>query len=159
MFLSISEQSGHHPHEEQEDEGEDNGSGATLRPQGARAGGGSAAVPPRPLPPGTSAGGRDPPVSTAAPRRRPPGGGGGGGLLGRAIGLPVVVLRTGFGLAWAAVTLAVSVAGFVGDRVLPLGIMRSVRGERMYLRTLHVHPYFACTSAFYLHRNRGFSLF
>ena len=127
------EQGGQHPHEEREDE--DSGRGAVLRPPRARDG---AAVPPLPLPPGAS-GGRDPAAAATTPLRRwPPGGGGGeggGGLLGRAIGLPVFVLRTGFGLAWAAVALAASVAGFVGDRVLPLGVMQSVRGERLYLRS------------------------
>jgi hypothetical protein len=51
-------------------------------------------------------------------------------ILGAALRLPVLALRTSVGLVAASVTLGLGVAAFVGDRVLPAPIMRSVRGER-----------------------------
>ena len=121
----MAEQAGHNTTEGFNDGNDGVVDGASGAPRGLRHRGGGATavgVPPRPSPP---SGGRHEPAAHQAPRAA----GTGGVVLGRVLGLPFLVVRAGFGVAWAALAMAATVAAFVGDRVLPVGIMRGVRGE------------------------------
>lgn len=54
----------------------------------------------------------------------------------RVLRLPAACINTGLGLALAGVTLGMAMAGFVGDRVLPRGVMTNLRGAFKTLTTL-----------------------
>ena len=65
------------------------------------------------------------------------GGGGGGGHEAAAralgvgavvVGLPLVLFRRSFGVAWATLAVAMVTAAYLGDRVLPRSVMRGLRG-------------------------------
>ena len=45
------------------------------------------------------------------------------------VGLPLVLFRRSFGVAWATLAVAVVTAAYLGDRVLPRRVMRGLRGE------------------------------
>ncbi|KAG1676923.1 hypothetical protein FOA52_014799 [Chlamydomonas sp. UWO 241] len=49
-------------------------------------------------------------------------------VTGSVLRLPLVVLRRALGLAWSVSVLSLTMAAFVGDRVLPSLVMRGVRG-------------------------------
>ncbi|KAI8474966.1 MAG: hypothetical protein J3K34DRAFT_456563 [Monoraphidium minutum] len=86
-------------------------------------------TPPRPRAPGarppaaapTPPGARN--VAGAYPARRA-----GGGVLGRVLRLPVAALRAVLGAVASVAQLALAVAALAGDRVLPRGVMRALRG-------------------------------
>ena len=74
--------------------------------------------------------------AAAAGHARHGGGGGGHAAAARAlgvgavvVGLPLVLFRRGFGVAWATLAVAVVAAAYLGDRVLPRSVMRGLRGE------------------------------
>ncbi|GAX73327.1 hypothetical protein CEUSTIGMA_g781.t1 [Chlamydomonas eustigma] len=50
------------------------------------------------------------------------------GVLGAVLRVPVAVIRTSFGLAWATFRLSLTMAAFLGDSVLPPRVMRGIRG-------------------------------
>ncbi|GBF99613.1 hypothetical protein Rsub_12292 [Raphidocelis subcapitata] len=86
-------------------------------------------TPPRPRAPRepTPSGGAAPPpgarnVAAAYPRGRGP-----GGLLGRALQLPIFVLRTAFGVVTSVAHMGLTIAAFAGDTVLPRSVMRRAR--------------------------------
>jgi hypothetical protein len=89
--------------------------------------------PPRPRAPRAATAAAAPPpgarVATAYPQRHP-GAQGGGGLLGRALQLPLFVLRTALGVVTSVAHLGMALATLAGDAVLPRSIMQRARGER-----------------------------
>jgi hypothetical protein len=86
-------------------------------------------TPPRPPAPGAAAapppGARN--VAAAYPQGRA--GAGGGGLLGRALQLPLLVLRTALGVVESVAHLGLSLAAIAGDAVLPRAVMQRARCE------------------------------
>ena len=82
-------------------------------------------------------GGRVHAASAAAAGHARHGGGGGGhaataralGVGAVVVGLPLVLFRRSFGVAWATLAVAVVTAAYLGDRVLPRSVMRGLRGE------------------------------
>jgi hypothetical protein len=88
-------------------------------------------TPPRPRAPRAPLpGGAGPPpgalnVAAAYPQRPQR-----GWLLARALRLPLAVLRAALGAVASVAQVALAVAAFTGDRVLPRGVMQALRGER-----------------------------